>query len=314
MKASDTNRLFEDTDIKFPIVKDMVSEISYLIFDYYFSDKNDRVFTDPGFVHDMRNGVQEWDKKMKSFDTSFEKMKKELRRNSPIMKNFNVIISNMQYFAHKCIRYYFFNNNKRFLQELFEGYEENVSTFSGLFDKNIATNLREDLIMPMIISKIKPDAYFDAYFIQKSPQDTPIKIAQKIYESYDQRMGLISENLNEIINLLDPILQKMVPVEKPTLEFHGLDFIKSLIVIYNKYNGMNLYKKYLPIIKDGFKKMPELVNNSIKNIEMPDQFKELRKRLVILGYLEFDDAIDRKELFYKEYKAFNEVGRRILLV
>jgi hypothetical protein len=262
----------------------------------------------------MRHESQTWEEKRKLFETSFEELNKDFKVDTPIIQNIIYLISQIEYFAHKCVRYYFFNNNQRFLQDLFKGYQDGVSTFSQLFQENIENHEKKDIILPMIIDRLKPDVDFDGNFVKINEYDNEFTIDEKINYNINDRMRKVSSDLNEVINFLDPILQKIVPVQKHKIQFTQIEFIKTLLAIYNSYNGGNLYKKYLPVIKEGFLKMPELVNNSIQDIEMPDQFKELRKRLVILGYLEFDEAIDRKELFYAKYKAFNKVDRRVLLV
>jgi hypothetical protein len=311
----DASKVFEQYDIppnKYA-VNEMIKQISYMIYDMYISQST-KVFYDPNYIGALRGSNSLWEQNHPKFVEMLKAKLEEIKQNKTIMEVFLNLINEIHYFTHKCLRHYFFSNKGNFIKDLFNGYQLNNSKFSELFEKNMKDSKVEEIANVEILKQLEPEINFDYHFIQHDEDDSQLAISQKVYNNFTVRLDRVNRYISQIVDFFDPDLQKIRKIAKPIMQINRKKYVGTMLVMYRSYFFDALYFNYTPIVKKGFLKMQELKNNSIKDLEDPEQFTEFRKRMVILGYLDHDEIIDRPNYFYIKYKRFKTASDRLVLV
>ena len=223
------------------------------------------------------------------------------------------ILKGLEFFAHKLIRAYFFSNTPRFLRTLFEGYELNVSTFSDLFEKNINIDKSVEIFNLKNFSEMRVEGNIDIGFDGVLMNENDFNNAQKVNRYFQCRLSFIDSNLKDLVSLMfSGLFQLTQQNRKAYKDFTDYSFLRTFVAIYRKFRFNNLYSQYLPIIKNGFLSLNALKKNDLQNLDKPKNLAELRRRLVLLGYLKFDPSIDQDFLMYKDFQIFEKQDRLLI--
>jgi hypothetical protein len=313
--VDDISQIYNQYNLEMPqnVTNQLIMKFSLLIYTFYIT-KDLRSFTDPDYINDIRKNNFLWTDNYDDFYSDLQEELKNTEESGTILQTFKNLIDEIQYFAHKCFRIYFFHDQIPFLGDLFIFFRENESTFSDLFQKNMHNIKGQNILQTDIINYIEPEFGFDINFIDHEANGNESVIRERLGELFKIKLEKISSYINEIMVFLHPTLHDLFGTEQQTVDFKEIKFLNSLLYIYSFDFGNNLFAHYASIVHDGLLKMPELVSNSIKDMDKPAEFAEFRKRMVILGYVNFDWNIDLEKLFYKNYKAFKFVKDGRILV
>jgi hypothetical protein len=271
-------------DLSEDAIEKMITKISIMVYNIYLT-KSTKVFYDKNFITSLNGSGGAWDNKVDQFLELFDEKRTEIHKDSEIEASYHNLIKAINYFAHKCIRHYFFFNDKKFISDLFTGYQDNESIFSIMFDANIPQKNLDDIANLDVLKELQPEYEFDFNFINHVSKDDEENIKVNIENVLDSTLAKINQYVTEIIEFLDPEIQPLHPMSTPRVNLNKTKYLGTMLDDFKLVAFGDLYSKYTSLVKDGFYKTPELKNNSIKNLDASDQYKELRKRFVILGYL-----------------------------
>ena len=306
-----------DTMVRDSNVNDIIKDICNLAYSMYESQNLDLATNLEKYrkwlaeILDLNNKTLDKEK----FEELISSNSELFYTSSQINQLFKILISELRYFTHKSIRDYFFRNHRAFTERLFRNFDKDVSKLNMEFQLNINTAAFEEVFIPSTFDHLKAEKDFDNQFIILNDGNTNGKILQKLQESFQSRSKNVQKYYNQIVNYLFPIIQEVLgEVKRPLIRIDNISQGSSLLQIYCHYNGAAIYAKYAERVHEGLKNLPQLKENDIDDLDDPKDFTELRWRLMILGYVSFNELIDRGEMDYVNYEGFTEKDRRLLLV
>ena len=222
------------------------------------------------------------------------------------------VIRIMMYFTIKCIRYYFLKSNTFFLNDLFRDYEKGSSTLATLF---------ESLSKTVTARRVIQFDFFDS-LTREFIMDVTNNKAENVTDALGD-IDMVSEYkkmllyyFRNVYEFNSKVIKEYVPSAKEDIKHLSNTVIFKLYLETIRDHLFPLFfKVILPQVHESFYGLPCIEAQNIKELRdgNPDDLFELRKYLRILGFVDFNAAIDADQMSYTQLDIFVESGRRLLI-
>ena len=237
----------------------------------------------------------------------------------PLLKE---IYANLVYFTIKCVRFYFFDDDGEFLNDLFRGYDPQSSTLETLFDSftdNVAN--RFDPGSPGSSIRFVKFEYLKDLYPEMITDDVDTG-ADDEDEALEESESL-TNNLHFLFNFYVQIYKKQAQSIKTYVSKHAglVDWfaknykepVTRLLGFAESHFANRIFALIFPSIRKKFYELDCIKQQKIKNLQKGGKnLYVLRKYLRLLGNVDYDPALDLKDLTYVELKTFSENYRRLI--
>jgi hypothetical protein len=298
-----------EIDFDYSDYEKFLKKIVTLMFDFMII-RNEEVFSNPNYQEKFAAQLEPHNEnRNKVVEKDFiYKIRNDDKKHQFFMQFFNSV----QFLSVKMMRTYYSGEFSTFWNDLFMHYEHDKSTFIRLL------NTDENFPYQNVLTAQNFNYMFSEYpfdqFNGLLDSKTEANNTDRVTKYFEFRITQVQDFFQKAFDLVkEDLSQFNTESDFPVVNFATNDMLNTFFDIYGQTYFPRMRSTYRSIFRTILQENPALKSNNITDLLSKSDTEVFRRYLVILGYVMFDEALDRPNVKYIKQDVFKKKNRLALV-